>query len=197
MSENEGLNKDRLRQFLNNVDQEILNIQAGESRFRAGAIHFEKGGSGVMNRLNMFKKNPTKDNLEQFISLAKQDFGATCGEAFETWSVPIHEELTPEADKKPVERSFENQIKNGFYDMFKAARVSLDQKQVEQIERASWKMAKTFKEENSKEIKSQLAVLVKRLERTRTEVKVPLPTDNDPVQTREIKQKDFRPMTGS
>ena len=177
MSEKEGLNKELFRQFIRNVDQEILNIQAGESRFRAGAIHFEKGGSGVMNRLKMFKDNPTKDNLEQFIALAKQDFGATCGEAFETWSNPIHDQLTPEAEKKPVERSFENRIKNGFYDMFKAARVSLDQKQVEQIERASWKMAKTFKEENSKEIKAQLDVLVKRLERRRTEAKVSDPTE--------------------
>ena len=172
MAENEGLNKERLRQFLTNVDQEILNLQAGESKYRGGAIHFEKGGLGVMNRLKMFRDNPTKDNLEQFIALAKQDFGATCGNAFETWSVPIHDQLTPDAEKEPVERSFENKIKNGFYDMFKAARVSLDQKQVEQIERASWKMAKTFKEENSKEIRSQLEVLVKRLERTRTEAKV-------------------------
>ena len=191
MSENEGLNKERLRQFLTNVDQEILNLQAGESKYRGGAIHFEKGGLGVMNRLDMFKKNPTKDNLEQFIALAKQDFGAVCGEAFETWSQPIHDQLTPDAEKEPVERSFENKIKNGFYDMFKAARVSLDQKQVEQIERASWKMAKTFKEENSKEIKSQLDILVKRLERTRAEVKA------EPQQQKDLRASQQTRVTGS
>jgi len=171
----EGLDKKRLRMFLSSVDQEFLNIQAGESQYRGGAIHFEKGTCPAKNTLELFRNNPTRKNLESFLTLASQDFGNDVGAAFTKWSITIHDELTAKEDKKPVERSFENVIKGCFYDMFKAARVSLDQGQMDLLDRHSLKMAKAFKEENSKEIRSQLEILVKRLERTRAEGKAPEP----------------------
>lgn len=164
MSENEGLDKKHLRTFLSNVDQEIINIQAGESKFRHGAMHFEKGTCPALNRLKMFRDYPTKKNLEQFIALAGQDFGQTAAEAFRTWSARIHDELTPAAEKKPVVRPFDVVIKDGFYDMFKATRIPLDQKQVDLLEKNSAKLSRAFRDEISKEVKTQLEALVSKLE---------------------------------
>ncbi len=186
MAEEKGLDRKRLRMFLSSVDQEFLNIQAGESQYRGGAIHFEKGTCPAKNTLELFRNNPTRKNLDTFLAMAAQDFGSDVGNAFKKWGITVHDELTATEDKKPVERSFENIIKGCFYDMFKAARVSLDQKQMDLLERQSHKMAIAFKEENSKEIRSQLEVLVKRLERTRAEGKPPEPVG-----------KVERPLTGS
>ncbi len=186
----EGLDKKRLRMFLSSVDQELLNIQAGESQYRGGAIHFEKGTCPAKNGLELFRNNPTLKNLDNFLALASQDFGNTVGEAFTKWAITIRDELTTTEDKKPVERSFESIIKGCFYDMFKAARVSLDQTQMGLLERQSHKMATAFKEENSKEIRSQLEVLVKRLERTRAETKA------EPQQQKDLRESQQR-FTGS
>jgi len=186
----EGLDKKRLRMFLSSVDQEILNIQAGESQYRGGALHFESG-CPALNRLDLFRNNPTRKNLDEFLALAAQDFGNDVGAAFTKWSITIHDELTAKEDKKPIVRSFDSIIKGCFYDMFKAARVSLDQGQMDLLERHSSKMAKAFKEENSREIRSQLEVLVKRLERTRSESK------DDPKQQKDLRGSQQQRVTGS
>jgi hypothetical protein len=144
MSETKELNRERLLSFLTSVDQEILNMKSGEGRFRPGALHFEKDkASPVLFRLEQLKENPTKGNLEQFLGIAKQDFGAATAQAFKDWSHSIFP-VDPIVKAEPVVKPFNLVIKDGFYDMFKAATIPLTPKQVELLEVASLKLAKAF-----------------------------------------------------
>jgi hypothetical protein len=140
----EDVNRAKLAQFIANVDQEILNMMAGEGSKRPGALHFEVGKvSPALNRLEVFKETPTQKNLDQFIELAKQDFGAPTGEMFESYSGAI---FTPDpaVRKKPVPKAFNVSVKDAFYDMFKAARIPMEPQQVERIEAISMKFANTL-----------------------------------------------------
>jgi hypothetical protein len=156
--------KKRVRVFIKNVRQEILNIQAGESKFRAGAMHFEKGLCGAVNRLDIFDKNPTKENLDQFIEIAKQDFGNAVGEAFINWSSGVFVKVGE--DKKPVivEKEFGLKIQDIFYECFKIARIPLDPTQMDRFRAATERMAKTFQLEISKGIGEHLKTLLERAE---------------------------------
>jgi hypothetical protein len=140
----EEVNRAKLAQFIANIDQEILNMMAGEGTKRPGALHFEVGKvSPALNRLQVFKDTPTQKNLDQFIELAKQDFGGPTGEMFEGYSGAI---FTPDpaVRKKVVPKAFNVAVKDAFYDMFKAARIPLEPRQVERIEAISMQFANTL-----------------------------------------------------
>ena len=164
----------RFHTFIANVRQEILNMKSGESRFRAGALHFDKGeeSSPALNRLRLFEENPTPKNLTEFLVLAKQDFGGRCADEFKLWSSSIFE---PEAFNPvaPPVKDFEVQIKDCFYDCFKAVSIPMSPKQIELLEKHAFKLANVFRAEISKGIGAQLEVLVQRLkqEETKPEVK--------------------------
>lgn len=150
--------------FIASVRQEILNMKSGESRFRNGALHFDKGeeSSPALNRLRLFEENPTAKNLTEFLTLAKQDFGGRCADEFKLWSSAIFE---PEAFNPPTPpvRDFEVQIKDCFYDCFKAVSIPMSPKQIELLEKHTFKLANVFRTEISKGIGTQLEVLVQRL----------------------------------
>ncbi len=162
MSETNEFNRERFLSFLTSVDQEILNLQSGEGKFRSGAIHFEKGkASPVLFRLQQLKDNPTKKNLDEFIVIAKQDFGTTTGQAFSDWSHSIFPvDLAVKA--KPVVKPFSVAIKDGFYDMFRAAQIPLTPKQVELLEVASLKLAQAFDVKVQETVRAQLKTLVEK-----------------------------------
>ena len=144
MSEINEFNRERFLSFLTSIDQEILNMQSGEGKFRPGAIHFEKGkASPVLFRLEQLKENPTSANLLLFIEIAKQDFGLSTAKAFKDWSHDIFP-VDPKVKAKPVVKPFATVVKDGFYDMFKAAQVPLSPKQVELLEAASLRLAQAF-----------------------------------------------------
>ncbi len=167
MSESEeekfGLDKPHLRTFLRNVKQEIENMKAGEGKFLKRALHFEKGTSPALNRLKIFEEFPTKKNLDEFVDHAIQDFGKMCGDAFKSWSSLVFQDLTPVEDRKPIEKTFETQIKDIFYDCFKAAHIPLDPNQMDLLERHTRKMANIFQAEIHKGISTEIAALVKHL----------------------------------
>ena len=181
MEENSEYDKKRLRTFIRNVRQEILNLQAGESKYRTSALHFETGVSGdsrvpVMFRLEQFENHPSKKNLESFLELASQDLSARAGIAFEGWSRNIFPQ-TPEALAKAQIKPFDLQIKDGFYDLFRAAQIPMTPQQVDLIMTHSGKLAKAFQGEIHKTIKDQLETLVAKL-KTQEEKE---PTDKPPV----------------
>jgi hypothetical protein len=130
----ETLNRERLIQFLSNVDQEILNMCSGEGKFRPGVLHFEVGKNScpVMNRLAVLKENPTKKNLDLFIELAAQDFGPQTADYFEGISRAIFK--VEAVVSQPATKAFDVSVKDAFYDMFRTARIPMEPKQVEQIE---------------------------------------------------------------
>ncbi len=163
--------KKRLRMFIRNVRQEILNMKAGESKFRTGAIHFEtsvtKAQPPVIQRLDVLDEHPSQKNLDIFLELAKQDLGARAGQAFTSWSTGIFTE-DPEEAKKPRIKTFEQQITDGFYDLFKAAQIPLNPKQVDLITTHSGKLARTFQGEIHATVKEQLTTLVTKLKTNET-----------------------------
>ncbi|KKN92423.1 hypothetical protein LCGC14_0209140 [marine sediment metagenome] len=138
----EEVNRERLVQFLANVDQEIANMCSGEGQHRPGTLHFElgKNSAPVMNRLEILKEAPTQKNLDQFLELAAQDFGAATADFFRGQSQAI---FTPDPSKaaKPVPKAFDVAIKDAFYDMFRTARIAMEPKQVERIEAISLNLA--------------------------------------------------------
>ncbi len=166
MAENNVCDKKRLRTFVRNVRQEILNLQAGESRFRTSAIHFPQtvggGPPGVVFRLDQLDEHPSQKNLDIFLQLASQDLSAKAGVAFKDWSTGIFPE-DPDVAAKAKVKPFELQIKDGFYDLFKAAQIPLNPKQVDLIMTHSGKLAKAFQGEIHKTIKEQLEELVTKL----------------------------------
>ena len=161
MNDTKEFNRDNFVKFLGNVNQEILNMQSGEGRFRPGALHFEVGkASPVLNRLKMLEDNPTRENLDQFLLIAKQDFGAPTAQAFTDWSHSIFPEVKKDVSQVAT-KPFDVSIKDGFYDLFKACRIPLEPKQLLLLEKASLRIAQTFKQEISRTVGEQLGVLVK------------------------------------
>jgi hypothetical protein len=158
------VDKVRLSRFLANVRQEILNIQFGEPKWRTGPpLHFEEGKAvPVMAVLERLQEVPSKDNFDAFIRQASQDLGKPTGDGFATWGQGIFTKVDDKGETVAPSKSFADSIKDGLYDCFKAGHISMDQKQVDLIGKASARMAKAFQAEISKGIATQLDVLVKR-----------------------------------
>ena len=158
--------KKRLRTFIRNVRQEILNLQAGESKFKNIAVHFPVSVSGdkapVRQRLDALDNHPSKKSLDLFLMLAKQDLSAQAGAAFTSWSEGIFTEEEVKVDAVKA-RTFELVVKDSFYDLFKAAQIPLNPKQVDLIMVHSAKLARAFQGEIHNTVKEQLEVLVKKL----------------------------------
>lgn len=172
----------RFHTFIANVRQEILNMKSGESRFRAGALHFDKGeeSSPALNRLRLFEENPTPKNLTEFLVLAKQDFGGRCADEFKLWSSAIFE---PEAFNPPVPtvREFEIQVKDCVYDCFRSVSIPMSPKQIELLEKHTFKLANVFRAEISKGIGTQLEALVKRLKENEVKEEVKEEVKTEPI----------------
>ena len=164
MAENKEYDSKKLRTFIVNVRQEILNMQAGESKYRTSALHFETSVAGgsrtpVIFRLDQLEEYPSKKNLESFIEIARQDLSSRAGIAFESWSrtiFPVDASALATAQIKP----FELHIKDGFYDLFKAAQIPLTPKQVDLITVHSTKLARAFQQEIRTTIRTQINELV-------------------------------------
>ncbi len=142
----ETVNRERLQRFVANVSQEIKNMQAGEGTKRPGTLHFEVGKNScpAMNRWSIFTKSPTQKNLDTFLELAAQDFGAPTGDLFKGQAQAI---FTQEGAKKvPFKKAFDVEIKDAFYDMFRTARISMEPRQVERIEAIALSIAKTIED---------------------------------------------------
>ena len=174
MAENSEYDTKRLRTFIRNVRQEILNMQAGESKYRTSALHFEVGVSGdsrvpVMFRLEQLENHPSQKNLDSFLEIASQDLSARAGAAFKSWAVNIFPQ-DPEALAKAQIKPFDLQIKDGFYDLFRAAQIPMTPQQVDLIMTHSGKLAKAFQGEIHKTIKDQLEELVTKLKTEEKEV---------------------------
>jgi hypothetical protein len=160
MSNIKEFDRERFNRFIANIDQEILNMRSGEGRFRPGALHFEKDkASPVLNRLELLKANPTKDNLTQFLDIAKQDFGAATAKAFTDWSASIFP-VDPMVRKTRVVKPFDVAIKDGFYNLFKVVQIPMSPKQLELMEATSLRLAHVFEEKIAAEVKAQLTTLV-------------------------------------
>ena len=159
------LNKEQLSKFIRNCRQELLNVQSGEPKWRTGpALHFEEGKAvPIIATLDRFVDNPTKATYDAFIAQATQDLGKPTGEGFATWGQSLFHKVTTEGKPVVATKSFAASIKDGFYDCFRTARISLDQKQVDLLAAAATRMANDFQAEISKAVGDQLEVLVKRL----------------------------------
>ena len=173
MAENSEYDKKRLRTFIRNVRQEILNLQAGESKYRTSALHFEVGVSGdsrvpVMFRLEQLENHPSQKNLDSFLEIASQDLSARAGAAFKSWSMTIFHQ-DPEVLAKAQIKPFDLQIKDGFYDLFRAAQIPMTPQQVDLITVHSGKLAKAFQREIRETIRTQLDELVEKLHKEKTE----------------------------
>jgi hypothetical protein len=163
MSEIKEFNRDNFLRFIGNVRQEILNMQSGEGKWRPGALHFEKDkASPVMHRLEMLENNPTKKNLDEFLLIAKQDFGTATARAFSDWSHSIFPPTAKEKAQVPT-KAFDVSIKDGFYDMFKACRIPLEPKQLILLEKAALRLAKVFEMKIATTVGFQLGNLVKKM----------------------------------
>ena len=158
------INRQRLQSFLTNVNQEILNMKSGDSKFRNGALHVEKDTCPALNRLKVFEENPTAKNLTEFLDLAKQDWGIRAGTAFKEWS---HDIFKPEAFEpaKPPVKEFGVLVKDHIYDFFKVVSTSMTPKQVELLEKHATLFAKTIKEEVSREMVVQIKALVDQMKK--------------------------------
>lgn len=161
----EKINREKLVQFLSNIDQEVLNMMSGEGKHRPGLLHIEVGKNScpTLNRLEVLRNEPTKENLDIFLALSIQDFGAATGAYFEGMSRNIFK-IPVTAANMAVKKAFDVAIKDSFYDMFRTARISMEPKQVEQIEAHSLKLAGIIQTEIHKQtaeaVKSQLGALV-------------------------------------
>ncbi len=157
------LNQKKLTPWLKNVRQEILNIRSGEAKWRTGPpLHFEEGKAVPVNAtLERFQENPTRKNFDAFIVQATQDLGKPTGDGFATWGVGLWNVVTTEGEPVvAVDKPFADTIKDGFYDCFKTAHISLDQKQVDRLGVAANRMAVAIDKQIFKGISSQLDVLV-------------------------------------
>ncbi len=190
MAETYTLDKKRLTKWLANVNQEILNVQFGEPQFRTGPpIHFEEGKAvPVIATLKRFEQAPTKKNFDAFIAQVSQDLGKATGEGFDTWGQGLFTKV--DDDGKPAAtptKSFRAVIKDGFYDCFKVAHVSLDQKQVDLLAKAANRMAGEFEKKISITVTDQLAILVASMRKTEARLKEV--SDAAPDELREEAQK--------
>ncbi len=162
------LNKEKLPQFLKNVRQEILNVRSGEAKWRTGPpLHFEEGKAVPVNAtLERFQDNPTKKTFDDFIRQASQDLGRPTGDGFATWGMSLWSKVIDDTGKEPkVDKTFAATIKDGFYDCFKVAHISLDQKQVDLLAAAAGRMAVSIDKQVFKHISSQLDTLVARVKK--------------------------------
>ena len=158
------VDKVRLTKFLGNVRQEIANIQFGEPRWRTGpALHFEENKAvPVLVTLERLQQVQTKENFDAFIRQADQDLGRPTGDGFRTWSEGIFTKTDDEGKAVTTPKPFAAAIQDAIYDCFKTAHISMDQKQVDLMSKATARMALAFQAEISKGIASQLDVLVAR-----------------------------------
>lgn len=161
------LDKKLLARFLKNVQQEILNIQSGEPKWRTGPpLHFETNKAvPVLAVLERFQQAPTKANYDAFIAQATQDLGKPTGDGFATWGQSLFIEVSTKGTPVAASKTFAAAIKDGFYDCFRVARISMDQKQVDRMEKATDRMANVFQAEISKAVGDQLDALVARLKK--------------------------------
>jgi hypothetical protein len=161
------IDKKRLSRFMGNVRQEIKNIQFGEPQWRTGPpIHFEDNKAvPVLTVLERLQNAPSKENFDAFIAQATQDLGKPTGDGFLTWSGGIFTKVDDEQKPVVASKKFSAAIKDGLYDCFKVAHISMDQKQVDLMEKAAIRMANSFQGEISKAVGEQLEVLVERLKK--------------------------------
>lgn len=161
------LNKKKLPQFLKNVRQEILNIQSGEPKWRTGPpLHFEVDKAvPIYATLDRFQESPTKKNFDGFIGQASQDLGAPTGKGFATWGEPLWHTIKDGTPTPTPSKAFEAKLFDGFYNIFKVARIQLEPKQIEMFEKACSQLAKTFNEEIHNEMRHQLKEIVAKLKK--------------------------------
>ena len=154
--------KKKLQQFLSNVRQEILNIQSGEAKWRTGPpLHFEVGKAVPIHAtLERFQANPTKKTYDDFIAIAHQDLGAPTGKGFATWGQGVFTKIEGDKPAPPPSKKFTAKLFDGFYSIFKVARIQLEPTQIAMFEAATAQLAKTFSEEIHREMKIQLAETV-------------------------------------
>ena len=173
------LDKQQLSRFLKNVRQEIMNIQSGEARWRTGpALHFEQDKAvPILSVLERFATSPTKKNYDGLIAQASQDLGKPTGDGFATWGQPLFKEVTAKGVPVVASKTFAASIKDGIYDCFRVAKISMDQKQVDLMEAATTRMANAFQAEISKAVGEQLNELVARLKLKEAQAK---PTPRSP-----------------
>ena len=115
-----------------------------------------------MFRLEQLEQYPSKKNLASFLEIASQDLSARAGAAFTSWAISIFPQ-DPEALAKAQIKPFGLQIKDGFYDLCRAAQIPLNPKQVDLIMTHSGKLAKAFQGEIRTTVKEQLETLVTKL----------------------------------
>ena len=159
------INKEKVPQFLKSVRQEILNIQSGEAKWRTGpALHFEVNKAVPVNAtLERFQANPTKETYDAFITQASQDLGKPTGDGFKTWGQGLFNTVKDGKPAPQPSKKFEAKLFDGFYSVFKVARIQLEPKQIEQFEAATAQLAKTFSAEIHREMRAQLAETVAKL----------------------------------
>ncbi len=186
------VDKKRLSRFLGNVRQEIQNIQFGEPKWRTGPpLHFEEGKAvpikAVLERLEHVG---SKENFDAFIAQATQDLGKPTGDGFATWGQGIFAKVDEKGVPVVASKTFADSIKDGMYDCFKVARISMDQKQVDLMAKAAIRMANAHQAEISKAVGEQLDKLVERL---KVAEKKPMPHKKAPVPKamREIGEDDI------
>ncbi len=149
------LDNNKLRQFTINVRDEVKKIQAGHSQYHSKAIHFDKGISPALNMLGIFEAKPSQKTLDEFLGVAKQDFGSRAADAFKTWAISLVFEDT--VVKPPKAKSFADKLGDVFYGIFKAAGLPLTPDQYEKIQGLSDQMAMSFTTEIAQIFASELA----------------------------------------
>ena len=159
-------NRERAVTFIRNVKQEILNIQAGEGKWRRGSgLYFETNKAvPVFATLERFEATLSKKAFDEFIAQASQDLGKATGDGFKDWGQGLFTEVKEDGTPAPQpSKKFEAKLFDGFYSVFKVARISLEPKQIAAFEQATAKLALTFSEEIHREMRTQLAETVAKL----------------------------------
>ncbi len=149
------LDNNKLRQFTINVRDEVKKIQAGHSQYHSKAIHFDKGISPALNMLGIFEAKPSQKTLDEFLGVAKQDFGSRAADAFKTWAISLVFEDT--VVKPPKAKSFADKLGDVFYGIFKAAGLPLTPDQYDKIQGLSKQMSRSFTTEIAQIFAAELA----------------------------------------
>ncbi len=76
------LNLETFDKVLKHVKNESELIRTGHGTHTSRALHDDNPAYKSLRRL---EENPNVPNIDTFIEVAKQDFGAPTGEAFEKW----------------------------------------------------------------------------------------------------------------
>ena len=182
------IDKKRLSKFLANVRQEIANVQFGEPRWRTGPpLHFETDKAvPILSVLERLQNAPSKENFDVFIAQASQDLGKPTGDGFATWGQGIFTKVDDKGVPVVASKTFADAIKDGIYDCFKTARIPMEQKQVDVMQKVTTRMANAFQAEISKAVGEQLDELVKRL---KTAEKKPTPKPRATAKAKEAQEK--------